>query len=43
MTEFIGMSAGLVILGLPMWAAVLIGLVLVLAIALFHGYATKEK
>ena len=43
MTEFIGMSAGLVILGLPMWAAVLIGLVLVLAIALFRGYATKEK
>lgn len=26
-----------------MWAAVLIGLVLVLAIALFRGYATKEK
>ncbi len=42
-TEFIGMSAGLVILGLPMWTAVLIGLALVLAIALFRGYATKEK
>ncbi len=43
MTEFIGMSAGLVILGLPMWAAVLIGMGLVLSIALFRGYAAKEK
>ena len=43
MTEFIGMSAGLVILGLPLWGAVPVGLTLVFAIALFRGYATKEK
>lgn len=43
MTEFIGMSAGLVILGLPLWAAVVISVCLVLSIALYGGYAKKEK
>lgn len=43
MTEFIGMAAGLVLLGLPHWLAVLLGLGFVLGIALLRGYATKEK
>ena len=43
LTEFIGMSAGLMMLGLPMWLSVLIGLTLVLSIALYRGYAKKEK
>lgn len=42
-TEFIGMSAGLVILGLPLWAAVAVSVCLVLSIALYGGYAAKEK
>lgn len=42
-TEFIGMSAGLVMIGIPMWGAVLIGLGLVLSIALYRGYAKKER
>lgn len=42
-TEFIGMSAGLMMLGIPMWAAVLIGLALVLSLALYRGYAKKER
>lgn len=43
MTEFIGMSAGLLVLGFPMWLSVLIGVVLVLSITMVRGYATKEK
>lgn len=42
-TEFIGMSAGLMMIGIPMWASVLLGLALVLSIALYRGYATKER
>jgi len=42
-TEFIGMSAGLIIIGLPMWAAVAVSLALVLSIALISGYSTKER
>ena len=43
LTEFMGMSAGLMVLGLPMWASVLIGLGLVLSLSLYHGYAAKER
>lgn len=43
LTEFIGMSAGLVILGLPLWGGVLISLLLVLSITIFTGYWTKER
>ncbi|WP_249175305.1 divalent metal cation transporter, partial [Clostridium tyrobutyricum] len=42
-TEFIGMSAGLVVLGLPMWVSVLISLVLVLSVITMAGYWTKER
>lgn len=43
LTEFIGMSAGLVILGLPLWGGVLISLLLVLSITTFAGYWAKER
>ncbi|WP_252244562.1 MULTISPECIES: NRAMP family divalent metal transporter [unclassified Clostridium] len=43
LTEFIGMSAGLVILGLPLWVSVLISLTLVLSITIFAGYWVKER
>ena len=42
-TEFIGMSAGLVILGLPLWGSVLVSLLLVLSITVFTGYWAKER
>ena len=42
-TEFIGMSAGLLMLGIPLWGAVLISVILIFSIALFGGYQTKEK
>jgi Mn2+/Fe2+ NRAMP family transporter len=42
-TEFIGMSAGMVIIGLPMWLAVLISLMLVASLVLVGGYNTKER
>jgi Mn2+/Fe2+ NRAMP family transporter len=42
-TEFIGMTAGLVILGFPMWVAALLCLLLVIAFALLTGYWTKER
>lgn len=43
MTEFIGISAGMELLGIPRPAAVSGGAVLVLCIALLSGYGTKEK
>lgn len=43
LTEFMGMSAGLMMLGLPLWLSVLIGLALVLSIALYRGYERKER
>jgi len=43
LTEFIGMSAGLVILGLPLWGGVLISLSLVVSITAFAGYWVKER
>jgi Mn2+/Fe2+ NRAMP family transporter len=42
-TEFIGMTAGLIILGLPLWASDLTGLLLILSITVFTGYWTKER
>lgn len=42
-TEFIGMSAGLVIIGVPLWGAVLFSAVLVLSLSLCGGYGTKER
>lgn len=42
-TEFIGMSAGLVVLGFPMWLSVVLSVALVLSITLIRGYAAKEK
>lgn len=42
-TEFIGMSAGLLVLGFPLWLSVLLGVLLVLSITLVRGYATKER
>ncbi|MCY0887125.1 MAG: divalent metal cation transporter [Alicyclobacillaceae bacterium] len=43
LTEFIGMTAGLVILGLPLWTADLVSLGLVVSITMFTGYWTKER
>ncbi|MDR3554116.1 MAG: divalent metal cation transporter [Syntrophobacteraceae bacterium] len=42
-TEFIGMSAGLVLLGIPLWLAVMICLALVVTFVLLTGYWTKER
>lgn len=42
-TEFIGMMAGLVILGFPMWIGSLICLLLVVSFVIFTGYWTKER
>ena len=42
-TEFIGMSAGLMVLGIPLWGAVLIGVTLVLSLAMIRNYAAREK
>ncbi|MCY0870240.1 MAG: divalent metal cation transporter [Firmicutes bacterium] len=42
-TEFIGMTAGLVLLGLPMWGADLCAFALVMFVAAFTGYWTKER
>jgi Mn2+/Fe2+ NRAMP family transporter len=42
-TEFIGMSAGLVVVGIPLAPAVLVSLLMVVAITLFTGYSTKER
>ncbi|WP_100486316.1 NRAMP family divalent metal transporter [Sporolactobacillus pectinivorans] len=42
-TEFIGMTAGLVLLGLPLWLSTVLCLLLVVIFALFTGYWTKER
>lgn len=42
-TEFIGMSAGLIMLGIPMWIGVMISLILVIFVITFAGYVTKER
>ncbi|WP_446898774.1 NRAMP family divalent metal transporter [Clostridium sp. LBM24168] len=42
-TEFIGMSAGLIVLGIPMWMGVAVGLAIVLSVIIFAGYCTKER
>lgn len=43
MTEFVGMSAGLELLGLPVWAAVALSVGLALSVAVLSGYRTKER
>lgn len=43
LTEFVGMSAGLRLAGLPRLPSVLLSTALVLSIALFGGYRRKEK
>ena len=43
LTEFVGMSAGLELLGMPVWAAVGISVCLALSIAVFSGYRSKER
>lgn len=42
-TEFIGMTAGLLLLGIPMWLSSLICLLLIVIFVLFTGYWTKER
>ncbi|WP_152392946.1 NRAMP family divalent metal transporter [Paenibacillus guangzhouensis] len=42
-TEFIGMTAGLVLLGIPLWMSSIFCLLLVIAFVLFTGYWTKER
>ncbi len=43
MTEFIGMTAGLMMFGLPLWSSDLLSLILVVSLAIFTGYWTKER
>ncbi|VBB09745.1 natural resistance-associated macrophage protein [Lucifera butyrica] len=42
-TEFIGMTAGLILLGVPLWLSTLVCLSLVVAFVLLTGYWTKER
>jgi Mn2+/Fe2+ NRAMP family transporter len=42
-TEFIGMTAGLLIIGLPLWVGVILSLILAGSIIVFTGYWTKER
>ena len=42
-TEFIGMTAGLILLGVPMWLSDLICLILIVSFVVFTGYFTKER
>jgi Mn2+/Fe2+ NRAMP family transporter len=42
-TEFIGMTAGLILLGLPLWLSAMSCLLLVVAFVLLTGYWTKER
>ncbi len=42
-TEFIGMAAGLMMLGLPLWISVLLSLFLALSIIIFTGYWARER
>ena len=43
LTEFIGMTAGLIMLGLPLWVSDIFSLLLVITITIFTGYWTKER
>jgi Mn2+/Fe2+ NRAMP family transporter len=43
LTEFVGMSAGLELLGLPVAAAVALSVCLTLSIAVFSGYESKQR
>ena len=43
LTEFIGMTAGLTFMGLPLWLSDVLSLLLVLSIIIFTGYWTKEQ
>ncbi len=43
LTEFIGMSAGLSIIGIPLWLSVILSTALVLSIAVLSGYRAKER
>lgn len=43
MAEFIGMTAGLTILGLPLWASDVVSFILVGSLAVFTGYWQKER
>jgi Mn2+/Fe2+ NRAMP family transporter len=43
LTEFVGMSAGLELLGLPVAAAVAVSVCLTLSIAVFSGYEWKQR
>ena len=42
-TEFIGMTAGLLLLGLPLWLSAMGCLLLIVAFVLLTGYWTKER
>ncbi len=42
-TEFIGMTAGLIMLGLPFWVATVLSLLLAVSIIIFTGYWTRER
>lgn len=42
-TEFIGMTAGLILLGIPMWLSDLLCLIFITAFVIFTGYFTKER
>lgn len=43
MTEFIGMTAGLTMLGLPILTGTVVSFILVVSLAVFTGYWTKER
>ncbi len=43
MAEFIGMTAGLTILGLPLWASDVVSFIFVGSLAIFTGYWKKER
>ncbi|MDR0266940.1 divalent metal cation transporter, partial [Paenibacillus sp.] len=42
-TEFVGMTAGLTLMGLPLWVADLISFAFVSVVLLFMGYWSKER
>ncbi len=42
-TEFIGMTAGLMLLGIPMWLSDLLCLIFIASFVIFTGYFTKER
>lgn len=42
-TEFIGMTAGLILLGIPMWLSDLLCLLFITSFVIFTGYFTKER